>query len=100
MDSPHDRASTKGIEETDEVTPSSKLHEPIPVVPSQSIGPGVDGSCEELARNVTESPHQRPELPNPWLPLAPLVSSVDSLTGPVSTGVGTNCAILSPDRIS
>ncbi len=49
---------------------------------------------------VNEPRHQRPELPKPWLPLAPPVSSVDSVTGPVSTGVGTNCAILSPDRIS
>jgi hypothetical protein len=49
---------------------------------------------------MTEPRHQRPELPKPWLPLAPLVSSVDSVTAPVSTGVGTNCAILSPERIS
>jgi hypothetical protein len=44
--------------------------------------------------------HQRPELPNPRLPLAPLVNSIDKTTSPVKTGVGTNCAILSPDRIS
>jgi hypothetical protein len=49
---------------------------------------------------VTKVRYQRPELPKPWLPLAPPVSSVDSVTGPVNTGVGTNCAILSPDRIS
>jgi hypothetical protein len=53
-----------------------------------------------LPKTLASLDCQRPELPKPWLPLAPLVSSVDSVTVPVSTGVGTNCAILSPDRTS
>jgi len=57
-------------------------------------------TTEDSLITFREPRHQRPELPKPWLPLAPPASSVDSVTGPVSTGVGTNCAILSPDRIS